>query len=283
MDANVSVTRGVRRVWGVMAMALLAAPLMWGAGGCKGQETILEARPLPGQLMDLPTLKEFIKGNSRLWRTLSADCTVIIRSPQIDVEGGQVAFRRGHLQIQKPGKIRLTAQDGPHRISLVGDGNFYRVDLAAFDDAYQGAYGSPLPVTARRILLMPDDLVMAWDLTDVFADKAQVLKNLPGGSVIDSIEPVFEPTKGLRVKNSVAFDRRQRLVTSLEKFEDHGAVRAQIVLGVYDTLEGPDNKPVQIPRTVWLSYPITMTSIAIELRNIEINTEIPESTFAMQP
>jgi len=283
MDIHASIARAVRHRLGMVTMALLMAPLLWGAGGCSNQELIPASTPLPRNLMDLPTLMEFIKGNDRLWGTLSADCSVTIRSPQIAVRGYQVQFMRGHLQIRKPGMIKLEAEEGTQRISLVGNGQYYSVDLKAFADAYQGAYGDPLPATTRRILMMPDDLVMAWDVTGAFVGMAQVVKNLPRGSVIESIEMVSEPKPALRVRNSIAFDRILRRVTSMEKYEEHGAVRAQIVLMAFETVQGPEKKPVQVPSTVWVSYPVTATSITIRLRNIKINTDIPESSFALQP
>jgi outer membrane lipoprotein-sorting protein len=279
--------RGVFVKGGVrLALGLLAATLLWSAGACHKQEPIVQVMPLPNDLMDLPTLMEFIKADSRLWVTLSADCTVGIISPQIVSRGGegagqgnQVAFRQGRLQIEKPGKIRLEAVQSQHRILLVGDGKTYLVDMPAFGDSYRGTYGDPLPVQSRRILFMPDDLVMGWDWATVFINKAQVLKNLVGSAMVDSLELITEPSPAIRVVNTITFDRQKRGISMLQKFDPDATVRVTIMMAAYETVQGPDKKPVKVPSSIWLTYPVTRTMIKVDLHSIEINKQLPEGTF----
>ena len=282
MRARESVRGGVRRVLGVLAVALMAAPLLWGAGGCTKEQQIVPATPMPSKVFDLPTLMEFIRSDSRLWGTLEADCSVVVRTPQLSVPGGQVSFARGRLQIEKPGKIKLEAVEGQRRVTLTGDGSAYRVELPAFGDAYQGNYGDPLPAQPRRILFMPDDVVMVWDWSNLFVGKAPVLKNMPGAAVIDTLDLVSEPAPAVKVVNSVSFNPATHQVTSLTKFDTNGTVRVQIAYGPYQTVEGPDKQPVQVPRTVRITYPTSWTAIQIELRNIKVNEKLPEGTFDLK-
>jgi hypothetical protein len=281
MMARESARGRLRRALGVLA-ALMAAPLLWAAGGCAKEQPIMPATPMSRDVFDLPILMEFIRSDSLLWGTLEADCSVVIKTPQLSGAGGQVSFVRGRLQIEKPGKIRLDAVEGQLRVTLIGDGSAYRVELPAFGDAYQGNYGDPLPAQPRRILFMPDDVVMAWDWSSLFVGKVPVLKNMPGAAVIDTLDLVSEPTPAVRVVNSVSFNPATRQISSLTKFDASGTVRAQIVYGPYQTVEGPDKKPVQVPRTVRITYPTSWTAIQIELRNIKVNEKIPAGTFDLK-
>ena len=285
-----SVTGGVRRALGVVALALLAAPLLWSAGACHKETLIMQSAPMPTSLMDLPTLMDFIESGSRQWATLDADCTVRIASLQIVTSNTptgmaqvpqQVAFNRGRLQIERPGKIRLEAVKGNYRILLVGDGTAYRVDMAAFGDAYQGNYGDPLPTQPRRILLMPDDLVMGWDWTNLFVGKAPVLKTAQGGAEIDTLEMVDGPFP-LKAVSSVAFDLRKREVASMATFDRKGTIRSQIIVREYSTVENSIKQPVKVPSSVWLAYPNTLTMIQVDLHNIVLNTKFPDGTFALK-
>jgi len=263
-------------------LALVAAPLAWSAGGCASQPSIVPARPMPNNMMELPTILESIRADASPWHTLQADCTVIVNSPQLNVRGHQVNFVRGRLQIEKPGKIRLEAVTGQLRIFLVGDGTDYRVDLPAFNDGYKGKYGGPLPVQPQRILIMPDDLVTAWDWTRLFKGVVPVLKNLQGGAVLELLEMVSDPTPDIKAASEVAFDRTQRRVTSAETYSKDSRVRAQIVVRAVDTIEGADKQPVRVPRLVWVGYPASWTSIQITLRNIELDKELPKGTFDLK-
>jgi len=279
MKGRESMRGAARRVVAVLTLVLAAAPLAWNAGGCTKEQQIMPAQPMPANLMDLPTVLESIRSDARPWRTLDADCSVVIQSPQLNLRGNQVSFVRGRLQIEKPGKIKLEAVEGQRRISLVGDGSQYRVDLPVFNDGYQGKYGDPLPVQPRRILVMPDDVVTAWDWSGLFTGKVPVLRNLVGGSVIDLLDLVSEPEPSVQASSEVAFDRRERRITSAEKYAADGAVRVQILVRAVDTVEGPDKQPVRVPRLVRITYPISWTAIEISLRHIKLNEEFPKGTF----
>ncbi len=270
---------GVCRALAVLALGLMAAPLALSTGGCASQEAILPARPMPNNVMDMATVMESIRANAGPWRTLEADCSVVVNSPQLNVSGHQVPFVRGRLQIEKPGKIRLEAVEGERRMFLVGDGTSYRVDLPVFNDGYEGKYGDPLPMQPRRILIMPDDLVAAWDWASLLEGKYPVLKNLQGGAVLEMLDLVTDPTPDVRAASEIAFDRSERRITSAETYSRDTRVRAQIVVRGVDTVEGPDKQPVRIPRMVWLGYPISWTSIQISLRHIQLDKEFPKGTF----
>lgn len=279
MKARDSIRGAAWRVLAVATLALAAAPLMWGTGGCSSTPQIAPAVPMPNNLLKLPEVMEFIRSNAAPWHTLDADCSVIIRSPQLNVKGNQVAFVRGRLQIEKPGKIKLEAVRGQLRISLVGDGEQYRVDLPAFNDGYKGKYGDPLPTQPRRILMMPDDVVTAWDWPRLFVGKVPVLRNLPAGSIIDLLELVSQPEPSVLASSEIAFDRRERRITSAEKYSPDGAVRAQILVMAVDTVEGADKQPVRVPRVVRITYPTSWTAIQISLRHIKLDEEFPDGTF----
>ena len=288
MRANGVPMKGVvRRALAVLVLGLVAAPLLWGTGACQKDEGIMVTAPIANDLMDLPILMEFIRADSALWVTLKADCSVVIASPQI-VTGasqsgiGTARFMKGTLMIEKPGKIRLEAEQGRYQISVVGDGSIYRANLPAFNDSYQGRYGDPLPLQARRILMLADDLVTAWDWSNLFANRVPVLKNLGAGAEVLSLEMIEEPTPTVRLASSVGFDRSARQITSLQTFNRAGTVRMQIVIRAFDAVAGPEGKPVKVPRTVSLIYPATGTTIQIELRHIELNTQIPADTFNVQ-
>jgi hypothetical protein len=267
------------RAWLALAALALAVPLMWSAGGCRSSQPQLipQAPLMPNNVMDLPTIMSFVRADAGTWDTLTADCSVVIASPQFATGIRQVSFSHGRIMIQKPGQIKLEAVEGQKRIYLVGDGKQYRVDLPVFRDAYEGSYGDPLPAQPRRILVMPDDVVTAWDWTGMMVGKVPVLKNLPGGALIDLLDMVSEPTPQVQASGEVAFDRAQRRITSGTKYNKDTTVRVQIVVRQTETVEGPEKQPARVPSQVWLSY--EGDSIQITLRNIEVGKKFPEGSF----
>jgi hypothetical protein len=279
MRATEWVRGGAPRALAVLALGVAAVPLLWGAGGCAKQERIAPAQPMPANLVDLPTLMTSVRTNASPWTSLDADCSLIIVSPQINTPTRQVSFAHAHLQIEKPGKIRLEAEEGQRRITLVGDGSQYRVDLPVFNDGYQGSYGDPLPVQPSRILFMPDDLVTAWDWAGLFVNKVPVLKNLPGGAVLDLLSMVEQPTPDLKASSTIVYNRAQQRITSAIRYSSDGAERSEISAVAVSTIEGPDKQPVRVPQRVRLTYPVTFTAIEIYLRNIKVNVQFPKGTF----
>ena len=194
-----------------------------------------------------------------------------------------MSFARGVLRIEKPGKIRLEAVTGQQSIFVVGDGTGYRVDMPVFNDGYQGKYGDPLPIQPRRILLMPEDLVSAWDWGTLLVGRQPVLKNLAGGAVLEMLQVTVDPTVDVRVASELAFDRSQKRITSAEVYSKDTAIRSQIAVRAVDTVPaGEEKTPVRIPSVVWLSYPKTWTSIQISLRHIELNKQFKDGTFDLK-
>ncbi len=275
---------GMSRALAALALGLMAAPLALGVGGCSSQPPIMPARPMPNNVMDLSMITGYIQSNARPWRTLKAHCSVVISSPQFtNVRNHQVSFLRGEIEIEKPGKIRLEAVTGQRRIFLVGDGAGYRVDMPVFNDGYEGKYNDPLPVQPRRILLLPQDLVCAWDWGQLLKGEFPVLKNLQGGAVLEMLDVAADSTVDVRAASELAFDRNEKRITSAEIYSKDTSVRSQIVVQAVDTVPaGPDKTPVRIPSRVWLSYPKTWTSIQITLRDIQLNTELPADTFDLK-
>ena len=230
----------------------------------------------------------WIQENSSRWRSLSADCDVIIRSRLIRTQGNQVVFRRGRLAIRKPGQISLVAPAvGQARMRMVGDGSRYQVSMSAFGLNYAGAYGDPRPTRQTGIHIGPDDVVGAFDLTDLFADKVQTQVQGPLWSTIYSLTRVTAPEPRVLIANAVTVDRQNgRILTYMrynqgERGTQDGSLRVEARMAGYQRLAGAGLAPADVPTSVWIGY--GGTSMMIRLRNVRLNVQLGDDLFRVRP
>jgi len=163
-------------------------------------------------------------------------------------------------------------------LQLVGDGNSYYVDMPVFGQNYSGTYGTPLKQGYGRIHFMPDDVIAALDLTNLFYGKAQMVKHGAVISQIESLELVTGPNSRLRPINSVTVDRRSKRLLFMELYDPDGSSRVQIMFGALTPIKGPRG-PVEIPHRIEFFYPWEQTHVLLGLSDVRVDVEIPPGTF----
>ena len=230
----------------VLVCAAACAAVSAGCGG--GNDLIDLSPPMIEERLDMEDAIGWIEENSSRWRTLSADCDVIIRSRLIRTQGNQVVFRGGRLAIRKPGQIYLVVPaTGPARLRMVG----------------------------------------AFDLTELFADKVQTQVQGPLWSTVYSLTRATEPEPRVLIANAVTVDRQNgRILTYMrynqgERGAQDGSLRVESRMAGYQRLAGAGLAPADIPTSVWIGY--GGASMMIRLRNVRLNVQLDDELFRVRP
>ncbi len=250
------------------------------AAGCAEKPTIAPGPRALTEPPDLEAVKQQLMLENTRWKTLSARCMVNIRSDYIRAPRSQAALGTGRLEIGKPGKIRLRVPEkGPAQLKLVGDGQDYSVEMPIFGLRYSGSYGGALPRQGNRVLLMPDDLVKAFDWSKLFTDKVQVPRQQGFSYVIDSLKPVTEPEPALRLVNSLTLSWDSQTPVVLTRYEPDGSLRSEMRYFRWDTIQTGENKSTRIPSRLWVGYMPGRTATLIGLRDIVLNERLEGAPF----
>jgi hypothetical protein len=279
--------RGLRDVLAALltggGFAAMVAATGCGSTPGQGMERPPARMTLPtAELMELEQTKNRITAGVSLWSSLAAKGRIMISNPGMK-PASQVTFDDMELVVQRPGRIRLRARrPGTNRwaIDIVGDGGRYEVNLPAFNDRYSGRYGEQLAQLGSRVHLMPDDIVDAFDFSNLFYGKVQTMAQGRAVTTIYSAMPVEYPRRALFLMNAVLYDRANDRVVSLTKYERDATDRVVMAL---DAREVPtmDGRIARLPLVVRMSYPWNGTAVTLILTQVQLDAELPEDVFEL--
>ena len=288
-----------------MCWLAVAALTIWTASGCKSAPAAPQLPFETGPLKEtsLAALKQVIAGNAAMLNTMTAECDVAIQSDILRAPGQtKIELTRGRLVIAKPKKVYLQfTKAGQVAMKLVGDQMNYQVEMPVKGISYSGKYGEPVMPTPGRLHFLPEDLADAFDLNDVFAQKAQVLRGypagwdlFPGGLLdarvapglwhIDSLEVVEKPEPGLRIVNSILIDRATDRIVRLDKFRPDGTLRTRIWYVNHQMVpSGPGKTNIEVPSEIliWYPSPLERTVIHIRMDHMKVNISVSEKQFTL--
>lgn len=267
----------------VLLVSLATFVVVLGAAGCRGEPPRL--RPpdaMVGPARSLDYLVSLLKTNAHGWASLEAECHVVIGSPRIAAPGQRAVLRDGRLVFVKPGKVNLTiSRSGRVGLKLVGDGQFYHVDMPVFQDSYSGRYDGPVSAQPRRIHFLPMDLADALDPVGLLVNRAQTLTQWHRFSVIYSMDFVTEPSPAVVMANSIVMDRSRERILLLEKYNPDGSLKSRVQYQRVDTVPGAGDEPVEMPTVLNIQYPVEETTIAIRLENVKLNAKVDPELFRL--
>lgn len=239
----------------------------------------------------LAQLKSDITTNAGGFRSLQADCTVTIQNPRLVLPEGTlspqgVVTLAGTIEVAVPRRIRLRlSQAGKRLVDVVGNGFDYMVDMPMIQSRYKGAYDMPLVREARRVSLLPDDLSLAFDQNNIFADQSLVLKSFSDYWALEGVQLLKDPERVIIpatywLQRIDASAQNPAMINRITRFEANGDVRCELQLRGYQPI--PDNEHgvvVSIPHQVLLVYPGERTSITIQLRDVDLNPRLDPKLF----
>jgi hypothetical protein len=207
-----------------------------------------------------------------------------IRNPQIPGQFNQVTFRRGRLVFEAPASAHLRVpSSGPARIEIAGNGDAYRVEMAQFRDSYTGRYGDPLSPRPGRILFLPEEIVYALNPAILMEDTIPVPLHHERWSYLYMLTRVTRPEPSYAFRASAWTDRETDRLLALQVFGENGTMRSRIRYGRVDTVPDAEERSVQVPTDIWISYPADETNIRLQLDDVTVNGELEEDLFRLGP
>ncbi len=273
-----------RRAVGWMAGGAVCAAVfcLVAAGGCRSDQKPIDMEPR-SVTTPITTAEAIarIMNDQRRWSTMEARCKVMLRNLRIPRPNGQLDLGEGQLFISKPGRISVRVPgSGQLRAKLVGNGQSYTVDIPLLRTSYAGHYGEPVEPRPNDLIIMPEDIVDAFDMGNVFAGKIQMQVQNPGLSTIfNSVRGPGERPHLLMV-NSVSFDRRTGNVLLYSKYNPNGTARVQMTLADYRPVQSTGEEAVDVPHSLLLVY--SGTSAMLRLADVKLNTTMPDGIFEVR-
>ena len=282
----------------VVTVGCLCAVL--GATGCNGFPL---GKPPPSSydlpMSSLEELRDPILANAMGFRTLTADCRVMLRSREMQKPAMLAAS--GRLALDKPGRLYLKAEDGARTyIELISDGRQYLVRMPVLKGMeYGGGYGGTIRRVPNRIHFMPDDLAEAMDMVSVMGVRRQALTAYPrrwdivGGTPerpalyrptysIDSLSIEGEPTGAAKVLTSLLIDRETEEILRLDTFRPDGSLKVRVWYQGWTLVKG-GGRSARVPTrlVLWYPPPLENTEITLALSKIKINVPIEDRVFEL--
>jgi len=275
--------------------------------GCPSMPSSLQAPTsvvLPQRSID--DLKQEIRGNSAVFRTLRAECRVTLRTPLmagqagLEMSGPLVLeksegsrFARVHVKLGGPGKLYA---------ELISDGERYSVNMPIFQDmSYGCGSDDALRPAEGRVHFMPADLAAALDPALLFVDRSLVLRAYPRswdlevGSIREPAiaPPVWEiacigAASGVRpsvwVDGSILLNRNTEQIDRVDRFRRDGTLVARIWYLGWTVARDTEGRAARVPRDfiLWYPPPLEGTTLHVTLSNVKINEPPPEGAFQVE-
>ncbi len=258
-----------------LSSALILA-LAWALTGCQSLGQRAESASLPEGAPTASEILQDLAANDRQIENFRAAGTFILESPEFDAVKkfrGSIKFRRpsdlyvqGNHRVTNIPLFKLTCVDEEFLMEFPGsrDQSFYQVEGESFEDVPF----SVSPSDIAREMFLPE----AWG--ELPRRDARVVGFDPDQNAATlTIGPRAAPRRRIEVTR-LNPERPRWVIARNERLDEAGRVLAETRLDDYHAIES-----AMFPAKVSAWFPTEATRMTFTMRNIQINTDLPQKHF----